>query len=45
VYYIIADNPASDVCHYPDTNKWQVPGLPNLVRVAAVSNNCYEGEE
>jgi uncharacterized cupin superfamily protein len=45
VYYIIADNPKSDVCYYPDTNKWQVPGLPVPVRVAAPSNNYYDGEE
>jgi len=45
VYYIIADNPISDVCYYPDTNKWQVPGLPNPVHVAGVSNNYYDGEE
>ena len=45
VYYIVADNPASDVYHFPDTNKWQVPGLPTPVRVAGVANNCYDGEE
>jgi uncharacterized cupin superfamily protein len=45
VYYIIADNPPSDVCHYPNTNKWQMPGLPHPVRVSNVSNNYYDGEE
>jgi uncharacterized cupin superfamily protein len=45
VYYIVSDNPASDVRHFPDTNKWLVPGLPNPVHVAGVAGNCYEGEE
>jgi len=45
VYYIVADNPPSDVYHFPDTNKWRVPGLPNPVRLAGVASNCYEGEE
>jgi uncharacterized cupin superfamily protein len=45
VYYIIADNPPSDVYHFPDTNKWQVPGLPKPVRLAGVAGSYYEGEE
>ncbi len=43
VYYVIADNPASDVCHYPDTNKWSLPGQPNPVRVRP--SDYYDGEE
>jgi uncharacterized cupin superfamily protein len=45
VYYIIADNPVSDVCHFPDSNKWHMPGLPHPVRVSAQSSNYYDGEE
>lgn len=45
VYYIIADNPVSDVRHYPDSNKWQMPGLPHPIRVAGAASDCYEGEE
>jgi uncharacterized cupin superfamily protein len=45
VYYIVADNAVSDVCHYPDTNKWQIPGLAQPFRVTAVASDCYEGEE
>jgi uncharacterized cupin superfamily protein len=45
VYYVIADNPPSDVRHYPDTNKWHVPGMSAPVRVAGISNSCYDGEE
>jgi uncharacterized cupin superfamily protein len=25
VYYVIAENPPSDVCHYPETSKWVMP--------------------
>jgi len=45
VYYIIADNPLSDVCHYPDSKKWRIPGSARPVRVAAVTSDCYDGEE
>ena len=45
VYYIIADNPASDVCHYPDSNKWQMPGLPHPIRVTESVSDRYDGEE
>lgn len=24
VLYVVADNPAADVCHYPDSQKWQL---------------------
>jgi len=43
VYYVIADNPPSDICHYPDSNKWGVPGQPKLVRVQPTE--YYDGEE
>jgi uncharacterized cupin superfamily protein len=43
IYYIIADNPASDVCHYPDSNKLKVPGQGKLLRVQPTE--YYDGEE
>jgi uncharacterized cupin superfamily protein len=43
IYYVIADNPPSDVCHYPDSNKLGVPGQPKLVRVQPAE--YYDGEE
>jgi uncharacterized cupin superfamily protein len=43
VYFVIADNPSADVCHYPDTNKWSLPGQPHPVRIQP--SNYYEGEE
>ena len=43
VYYVIADNPASDVCHYPDSNKLKVPGQSKLLRVQPAE--YFDGEE
>ena len=43
IYYVLADNPVSDVCHYPDTNKWLLPGEPKAIRAQPV--DCYDGEE
>jgi uncharacterized cupin superfamily protein len=45
VYYIVFDNPASDLRHFPDTNKWLLPGQPAPVRISTMSNNCFDGEE
>src|ERR1043165_9167543 len=45
VYYIVSDNPVSDLRHFPDTNKWLFPGQPAPVRVSAVSHSCFDGEE
>lgn len=43
IYYVIADNPLSDVCHYPDSNKVALPGQPKPVRVQPAE--YYDGEE
>jgi uncharacterized cupin superfamily protein len=43
VYYVIADDPPSDVRHYPDTKKWLLPGQLNPVYVD--ESDHYEGEE
>ncbi|MSU57567.1 MAG: cupin domain-containing protein [Pedosphaera sp.] len=43
VYYVIADNPPSDACHYPDSDKWALPGQDKPVRVQ--SAEYYDGEE
>ncbi len=45
VYYLIADSPRSDVYHFPDTNKWQVPGLQGAVRFTSAAGNLFDGEE
>jgi len=43
IYYVIADTPASDVCHYPDSAKVSVPGQPKPLRVQPA--DYFEGEE
>ena len=43
VYYMIADNPPVDICHYPDTNKWALPGQPRPVKIQPL--DVYDGEE
>jgi len=45
VYYVIADNPLSDSCYYPDSQKWLViqPEKDTLLKGREVE--YYEGEE
>ncbi len=43
IYYVIANNPPSDVCHFPDTNKVSVPGQAKPLRVQPTE--FYDGEE
>jgi len=43
IYYIIADNPVSDSCHYPDSNKWKLSAQSKPVRVTPA--DYYDGEE
>ncbi len=43
VYYVVADNPASDVCHYPDSNKLSVPGQMKPFRIQPAE--YFDGEE
>jgi len=40
-YYIIADNPVSDCCYYPDSDKWALPS--KIVRVKGAK--YFDGEE
>ena len=40
-YYVLADNPALEVCYYPDSRKWAIPG--KIVRVTKA--NYFDGEE
>jgi uncharacterized cupin superfamily protein len=46
IFYVVADNPIGEACHYPDSNKWSVP-LPNpnrrLIRSEAL--DYYDCEE
>jgi hypothetical protein len=43
VYHVIADDPGSDVRHYPDTNKWSLPGKSHPVQ-SLETGHC-DGEE
>ena len=43
LYYVIANNVQSDVCHYPDSGKWSLPDEGKTVRVEPAS--YYDGEE
>lgn len=43
IYYVIADNPPSDVCHSPNSGKWGLPDQVKPVRLQPVS--YYDGEE
>lgn len=46
VYYVIADNPLGDTCHYPDSGKWYVRKESNeLVVVKGTATDYYDGEE
>ena len=40
-YYVIADNPVSDICYYPDSDKWALPD--KIVKVTEA--DYYDGEE
>jgi uncharacterized cupin superfamily protein len=46
VYYVIADNPRSDSCYYPDSGKWavQLEGTEYEI-VKGQITDYYEGEE
>jgi uncharacterized cupin superfamily protein len=43
LYHQITDNPASDACYYPDSDKWSLPGHARPVRVQPA--DYYDGEE
>jgi uncharacterized cupin superfamily protein len=43
VYYLIANTPSVDIRHYPDTDKWLLPGQAQPVRIQP--STFYEGEE
>lgn len=45
IYYVVADNPRGESCHYPDSNKWSVrsPGQRLLLRSKPL--DYFDGEE
>jgi uncharacterized cupin superfamily protein len=46
VYYVIADNPRGDSCHYPDSGKFAVwkEGMDEVI-VKATETDYFDGEE
>ena len=44
-FYIIADDPPSDACHYPDSDKWMVPAHPKRRILRGVEVDYHDGEE
>jgi len=45
VYYVIADNPESDSCYYPDSDKFAVWKDDDYVIVRGAEVDYNEGEE
>jgi uncharacterized cupin superfamily protein len=45
LYYVIADNPIGDACHYPDSNKWLLSRGSGRVVVRGQETTYLEGEE
>jgi uncharacterized cupin superfamily protein len=46
VYFVIADNPRGDTCHYPDSGKFAVVKADNdEVIVKATETDYFDGEE
>jgi uncharacterized cupin superfamily protein len=44
VFYVIADNPLGESCHYPDSGKWGV-GSPERRLIRSEGLEYYDGEE
>ncbi|MEX0324713.1 MAG: cupin domain-containing protein [Puniceicoccaceae bacterium] len=44
VFYIIADNPIGESCHYPDSNKWLVRS-PKSQLIRSDPIDYFDGEE
>ena len=45
VYQVVADNPAGDTCHYPDSGKWSVYGDGEYLIVHGKPADYFDGEE
>lgn len=43
VYYVIANNVPSDDCYYPDSGKWAIQSVDQVIRFIPVG--YYDGEE
>ena len=43
VFFIIADNPPADFCHYPDSGKWALAHPRTIFRLTEA--DYFDGEE
>jgi len=44
VFYVVADNPIGESCHYPDSGKWAVHS-PEVRLIRSEALKYYDGEE
>ena len=44
ILYVVADNPLSETCYYPDSRKWAVP-IPEKSIIRSDALDYYDGEE
>jgi uncharacterized cupin superfamily protein len=44
IFYVVADNPTGESCHYPDSQKWLVRS-PERRLIRSESVDYYDGEE
>jgi uncharacterized cupin superfamily protein len=45
IFYIIADNPVGESCHYPDSDKWGLPRNLNGTILKGTAVDYFEGED
>jgi uncharacterized cupin superfamily protein len=45
IFYIIADNPVGDTCHYPDSGKWSVFQGKDRVVLKGEQAEYFDGED
>ena len=45
VYYVVADNPVGDFCHYPDSGKWAVHRPDERRIIHGKAGDYFDGEE
>ena len=45
VYYVVADNPVGDFCHYPDSGKWAVHRSDERRVIHGKAGDYFDGEE
>lgn len=44
-YYVVADNPVGESCHYPDSGKWAVENSSGKAVIKGENAGYFDGEE